>query len=96
MGSGKHDSGHQSAGGVLFTAKSPAGKDIPAHGIGENVVLTFSLLGMEGEQEFAGRIRRSSLDLDELKLGIEFEGLSEERSDKIQSYVDAIEGYRES
>ena len=85
-----------SAGGVLFTAKPPGPKGVPEYEMGESVILTFPMLGMEGDQEFAGRIRRSSLDRDELKLGIEFEELSEEMSGRIQSYVDAIEGYRES
>jgi c-di-GMP-binding flagellar brake protein YcgR len=83
-----------STGGVLFTARPPRGKGAPELEIGESVMLSFPILGMEGNQEFAGRIRRSSLDRDELKLGVEFEELSEELAVRIQSYVDSVEGYQ--
>ena len=82
-----------STGGVLFTARPPQ-KGASAFEIGESVLLSFPMLGMDGDQEFAGRIRRSSLDRDELRLGIEFEDLSEEMAERIQSYVDTVQGYR--
>ena len=84
-----------STGGVLFTARAPEGKGVPQIEIGESVILSFPMLGMDGIQEYSGRVRRSSLDRDELRLGIEFEGLPEEMAGRIQSYVDTVTGYRE-
>ena len=84
-----------STGGVLFTSKAPHGKRGPEMEIGESVILGFPMLGMDGVQEFTGRIRRASVDRNELKLGIEFEDLPEETAARIQAYVDTVEGYGE-
>lgn len=65
----------------------------PAVEIGENILLTFPLLGMEGRHEFPGRIRRVTRDGEELGMGVEFEELPPGIFKKIEDYVATINQY---
>lgn len=79
-----------STGGVLFSVKTDSSRPAPPFGVGESILVSFPLLGMEGVREFSGKIRRVAQDGQEGRLGIQFETLAEEIARKIESYIETI------
>ncbi len=82
-----------STGGVLFCMKVGPQGEIPAVEIGESILLTFPLLGIEGKQEFPGKIRRIARDREELSIGVEFDELPPDIFKKIEAYITTINEY---
>ena len=84
-----------STGGVLFCTKTGADNEGPSISIGEGLLLSFPLLGVDGLQEFSGRIRRIMRDREELCLGVEFDALPSEITKKIETYLETVAIYNE-
>ncbi len=82
-----------SSGGVLFCAKTDPRHETPAVEIGEPILLTFPLLGMEGRREFSAKVRRITHDGEEKAMGVEFEDLPPDIVGKIEAYVATISSY---
>jgi len=80
-----------STGGVLLSSQSGTGP----FEVGESILISFPLLGMEGVQEFPGKVRRVIEDREKVSLGIEFEEYSSDIREKIESYITKISAYQE-
>ncbi|MGD8386299.1 MAG: flagellar brake protein, partial [Desulfobacteraceae bacterium] len=94
---GKHSGMIQdiSSGGVLFSTQTAQESGTSPFEVGESILVSFPLLGMEGHQEFPGKIRRVTEDREKVSLGIEFEEYSTDIREKIESYIEKINTYQE-
>lgn len=84
-----------STGGVLFCTKTAQETGMGSFKVGESILVSFPLLGMDGLQEFPGKVRRVTEDREKLRLGIEFEEYSPDIREKIELYIVKTTDYQE-
>lgn len=58
-----------------------------------DVHLSFALHGIDGSEELLGVVRNTSIDRFHIALGIEFENLADDTSDKIRDYLEKLIDY---
>lgn len=84
-----------STGGVLFSTHTARESGMGPFEVEESILISFPLLGMDGSQEFPGKVRRVTEDREKMEIGIEFEEYSSDIREKIESYIKKITSYQE-
>jgi len=84
-----------SEGGVRFITIRDQAKETDNFRIGDELTVVFPLLGMEDEVEFKGKIRSINTDVRILGIGVEFENLPSNISDKLSEYIKIVSSYNE-
>jgi hypothetical protein len=53
----------------------------------DTVVLLFPFIGLDGVQEFAGRVRNTTIDRKRISMGLEFVGIKDDIIHRIDDYI---------
>ena len=83
-----------SRGGCRFQIRDMDGNDARRLEVGTRIGLDFPLLGLDGVREWEGIVRNISLDAEGVSLGVEYDTLDAELSERIEDYAKMAEGYR--
>jgi c-di-GMP-binding flagellar brake protein YcgR len=76
--------------GVRFVSTTPKEEKHIQVKLGDDIKLSFPIVGMEGIQDFYGKVRNTVQDRERISLGVEFEMLDSTLSDKIESYARSV------
>ncbi|MBN1932776.1 MAG: flagellar brake protein [Desulfobacterales bacterium] len=81
--------------GCKFTIKVPSILQLQQILVVNDVKLSFPLYGMQGMQNFQGKVRNTTQERERIAWGIEFEKLDTEISNSIEAYIDRMAEYTE-
>jgi c-di-GMP-binding flagellar brake protein YcgR len=84
-----------STGGARFTIATGAASLQGKVNIGEDITVSFPLLGIEGMQRCRGKIKRLDGDMEKISFGIQFIGVDSIIESKIDAYVKDVLEYQD-
>lgn len=84
-----------STGGVRFVVKLDGEQNGNSIEVGEQLLLEFPLYGLDGVRKCQGTVRSLSKDGKKLDLGLQFQDLDPAVAEKIEAYVEIVNGYLE-
>lgn len=83
-----------STGGTKFTINTEAMELHKKISLDDTISLSFPLLGMEGNQNCKGQIKRIDGDIDQLSIGVQFQDIDPKVISKIDEYIKSVLDYQ--
>ena len=80
--------------GFRFSTRISADHAPPMVELGDELSVSFRLLGASTDQVLSGRVRHSSLDTERFIIGTEFEQLDQTMLDEVKKFVGLVEDFR--